>query len=115
MSNISFKEFQEKTFDRAKEVAKHADLSGWVQNSFERMLQEGDITKEEIAKSANTFIDEYDNLLVALSEVKTCIETTLEFILYAPRFIFLCYCLKCVQHIFKTLSFLSVHDRNLAS
>ena len=77
MKDISLKEFQEKTFDRAKDVAKQADLSGWVQNSFEKMLQEGDITKEEIAKSANTFIDEYDNLLVALSEVKTCILTTI--------------------------------------
>jgi hypothetical protein len=77
MKDRNIKEFQEKTFARAKEVASQADLSGWVQNPFERMLQEGDVTKEEISKSANAFLDEYYSLLSALSEVKTCILATI--------------------------------------
>lgn len=52
-------------------------LKSFVQNDFERMLQDSYITKEDIKKSISEFNELYLKIIIEISELKTEIEKLL--------------------------------------
>lgn len=65
--------FQGIVFQRAQDIAKLCDFSGHVQNDFRQMLEDESATKDQIKQHLRSFIDESDEAISKLKEVRTAV------------------------------------------
>lgn len=68
---VMHREYQEKTFNAIKNM-KHRiqGLAGYVQNDFERMLEDGTTTKKTINAEIEEMDKQYDKVITELNELR---------------------------------------------
>lgn len=68
---VMHREYQEKTFNVIKNM-KHRmqGLAGYVQNDFERMLDDGTTTKKEITLAIHDMDESFDKVIDELNELR---------------------------------------------
>ena len=68
---VMHREYQEKTFNAIKNMKyRMQGLAGYIQNDFERMLEDGTTTKETINAEIEEMDKQYDKVIAELNELR---------------------------------------------
>ena len=68
---VMHREYQEKTFNAIKNMMyKMQGLAGYIQNDFERMLEDGTTTKETINGEIAEMDKQYDKVIAELNKLR---------------------------------------------